>query len=573
MKRALIALAAGLAVIVLALAAALAVVVAAPDRLKPLVVALVARDGRQSITLDGPISLSLLPRPVLRAERVTLGTRAGRIEAGQFLAHLALRPLLSREIVVTRLDLDHAVFHPAPQEAISNALPETVSHAAPASVAAASAPAPAGKPRHWRISLLALRLTDARVATAAPLSIIRLDLPALPGPSATAITLDARYAGIPFSLSGMIARLPGDALSFGGLRVVAQQGDVALDGTLHLAPHPAFAGKVTIHRLDLDALRHALPRHALAPAAAAGEAPAPSAAPPPDWRDRPLAFLPLLDAADLDLAVAAGTVIESGAAYHDIATHLALHDRHLVLDPLRLEVPGGAVSGVLRVDAAATPPAMTLHLLAPSLALGPLAGAFHWPDENTGALEIFADLSAAGATPRALMASLGGRVGIAAVNATLANSLLLRALGEIVRQARLPPIGLESGGHTDLRCLALGGEIAGGIVHLDPALAETSRLTLGAGGTLDLGAAAMAVRLVPSLRIGGNALVVPLRLDGPLAAPKLMPDPDQGDGALAAVPCESALARARGGRAGPAPAPAKPAKGLSLRDILRELAK
>lgn len=584
MKRGVIALAAGLAVIVLALALALAAAVAvmrvAPDRLKPLVVALVARDGHQSIVLDGPISLSLLPRPVLRAEAVALTAGAGRIEAGHLVAHLALRPLLARQIVVSRLDLDHAVFHPAPGatvpgmgSATAAATSATKGGAAPSDGAP---PPPTRKTRHWRISLLALRLTDTEVAVsglAAPLAIIRLDLPALPGPSATAVTIDARYAGIPFSVSGMIARLPGAALSLGGLRVVARQGDLALDGTLHLAPHPAFAGKLAIHRLDLDALRHAMPRPPAPTAPAASQPPVrgEGAAPPPDWRDRPLGILARLGAGDLDLAVSAETVIESGASYRDIAAHVVLHDRRLVVDPLRLTVPGGAVSGVLALDAAATPPALTLHVLAPALALGPLAGAFHWPADNSGALEVFADLSAAGATPRVLAASLGGRLGIATVNATLANRLLLRALGEVLRQARLPAIGLAAGGRTDLRCLALGAEIAAGIAHLDPALAETPRLTLGAAGTLDLGAATMAVRLVPSLRIGGNALVVPLRLDGPLAAPKLAPDPDQGDGALAATACASALARARGGRAGPAPAPAKPERGISLHDLLRGL--
>ncbi len=583
MKRGLIVLAAALAASVLLLAVAVVVVVAAPDRLKPLVIALVARDGHQSITLDGPISLSLLPRPVLRAETVALTAGPGRIEAGHLVAHLALRPLLARQIVVTRLDLDHAVFHPSPGKDI----PEI----APAKIIASENGMPGGadgtppparkpsthKPRDWRISLLALRLTDAHVAIAgpaAPLAIIRLDLPALPGPSATAVTIDARYAGVPFSVSGMIARLPGDALSLEGLRVVARQGDLGLDGTLHLGPHPAFAGKLVIHRLDLDALRHALPRRApqpLPPAAgAAGATPAPAA---PGWRERPLAFLAFLGAADLDLSVTVETLIESGATYRDIAAQVVLHDRRLVLDPLHLMVPGGEVSGTLSLDAAASPPSATLHVLAPALALGPLAGAFHWPADDTGALEVFADLSAAGATPQALAATLTGRLGLAAVNATLANRLLLQALEQVLRQARLPAIGLDIGGRTDLRCLALGAEIAAGVAHLDPALAQTSRLDLGAAGTLDLGAATMAVRLVPSLRIGGNALVVPLRLDGPLAAPKLAPDPDQEDGALAGAACEPALARARGGRAGPAPAPAKPAKGLSLHDILRGLVK
>ncbi len=587
MKRLLLAASA----LIFALIAAIAILVAAaPDRLKPLVVALVARDGRQTIALDGPIALSLLPRPVLRAENVTVSSRLGRIEAGRLVAHIAFRPLLSRRIVVERLDLDHAVWRPVAGDGVAGsgaagdglaalgaAIPapgEEAQAEKPAAEGAARAAPSSRPPRHWRIGVLALRLTDAAIATpeAAPLSIIRLDLPAPPGPNASAFDLDARYAGLPFSISGMIARLPGDAVALTGVRVVAPEGDLALDGTLHLARRPSFAGKLTLHRLDLDALRHALPRRAPPPPPASAPAGGEASSPPPGWPRRALPF-DLLRAVDLDLALAVGTLVESGAVYRDIALHVGLDDGRLVADPIHLVVPGGAVSGALRLDAAATPPQMMIHLLAPALALGPLAGAFHWPAENSGALEIFADLSAAGTTPQEIAATLDGRVGVAAVNAALENRLLLMALGKVLRRANLPAMGFDPRGRTDLRCLALRADITAGVAHLDPALAQMSRLDLGAAGTLDLGAGTMAVRLSPSLRIGANALVVPLRATGPLDGPALSPDPDQGDGALAQAACEPALLRARNGREGPAPLPAKPEKGLSLKDILRGLVK
>ncbi len=588
--RRVVALSAGALALLLVVVAGMAVT--APRWGKPLIEGLVARDGRQTIALNGPISFSLLPRPRLRAEDVVVSAGAGRIEAGRLMAELALAPLLSRRIVVARLDIDHAVLYPAPGD-----VDRVVSAAAPPAPPPASlspgpplappslAPHPGPKPRHWRISLVALRLTDARLAGAggAALSVVRVDLPALPGPVATPFDIDARYGGIPFSISGMIARVAGDGVSLSGVKLVAPEGDLALEGVLHLAApghdRPSFAGKLTLHRLDLDLLRHALgPSTAKSapPGSASGGAQGAQAAAgapaAPGWRGRAWPFA-LLRAADLNLALAAGRVVESGATYHDLATHVSLADGHLVLDPLRLEVPGGAVSGALGIDAAADPPSLTLHLVAPSLALAPLAAAFHWPADNAGALEVFADLAAKGATAGALASDMSGRIGIAAVNAALDNRLLLMALGGALRRAELPTIGLDLQGRSEVRCLAVRAEITHGVMQVAPALAQSPRLDLGAAGTLDLGGATMDLRLVPSLRIGGNALVVPLRLTGALAAPGLAPDPVQADGALAAEPCEAALALARNGQAGPAPAPRKPEKGISLKDILRGLGK
>ncbi len=559
-------------------AAALVAVRVVPERLKPLIVTLVERGGRQRIALEGPLRLVVSTRPRLIAEDVTLSNRDGRLTARHLTAEIALAPLFSRrEIVVERLTLDRATLHPA-----ATATPAAAPPLAAAQQAAPAAPATPRPVRPWRIRLKALRLTNSQIIGVDPrhsLALIELDLPAWPGPRASDVTLDAIYAGIPFSVTGMIARLPGPAMALSAVRIVAAQGDVALDGTLSLGPHPGFSGKVSSQRLDLDAIRHALPRRPHAATLPEGVAPATGAAPPQqdwrdqkDWRDQNLPFA-ALGAAEGDVTFVLREVIESGAVYRDIALHAVLREGKLAIDPARLVLPGGPATLSLTLDAISAPPLVHFRATAPALALGPLAAAFHWPADNAGTLEAFADLAARGETMRALLATLSGKFGIAAVNAELDNRLLLLPLAKMLRRAHIPPLALAGEGKTALRCFALRADLSDGHASLRAGLLQTSRLDLGAAGTLDLAAGTLALQLAPSVRIGGNALVVPIRLDGAIDDPQPVPDEQQQDGALAAQPCRPALALARDGRAGPEPGPRKPDKGLSLHDLLRGLVK
>lgn len=563
-----------IAVPLLGAAAALALARVAPERLKPMIVTLVERDGRQHIALDGPLRLVVSMRPRVVAEDITLSSRAGRLTARRITAELALTPLLfRREIVVQRLILDRAALYPA-AEALALPAPESAAPAPPPAAPRALS-RPLSRPlRRWRIRVQAIRLTNSRLVNEAPsrsLTLTEFDLPSWPGPRASNVTLDAIYAGVPFSVTGMIARLPGPTFALSSVRVVAAEGDVALDGTLSLAPRPGFSGRITSQRLDLDALRHALPRRVR-------EAPpaiSPEAAPPPArtaWLDMPLPFA-LLDAATGDITLSAGEVIESGAIYRDIALHAVLREGKLVIAPARLVLPGGPATLRVAVDTTARPPRVEFQATARALALGPLAAAFHWPADNSGALEAFADLRAQGESPRALAASLAGKLGLAAVNADLDNRLLMLPLAQMLRRAHIPALALMGGGKSAVRCFALRGDLTNGQAGIRAAVLQTPRLDLGAAGTLDLAAGTLKLRLAPSVRIGGNALVVPLLLEGPINDPQPVADDAQQDGALAAQPCEPALALARDGQTGPEPGPRKADKGLSLHDLLRGLMK
>jgi uncharacterized protein involved in outer membrane biogenesis len=366
-----------------------------------------------------------------------------------------------------------------------------------------------------------------------------------------------------------------------GLALVTQDGDVSGDATLHSAPRASVQATLASRRLDLDALLADLgppPAGGAAPAATPPEAPGPPPAPPRTrlFPDTPLP-LGALKNQDADVRWTVAELHAGSAAYRDLALHLVLAGGKLVLDPFAAQTPGGKMNGMLSLDANPAAPPLAFALHAPALALKPLLAALHLPAEVTGTMEVDADLHGAGNTPHAIAASLDGRLGVAMVNADVDNRLLGPLLTQVLQAVRQ---GVTLGsGTTRVRCLATRLDVAKGVATANPLVLDTDPVLLQGGGTINLGEERLALRLRPMLRAGGG-IVVPVRVDGTLLAPRATVDSAGAAGAaLGALAgrggvlgalgagqaerggdaCSPALAAVRAGRPGAAPAPAAPA--------------
>lgn len=563
-----------------------------PQRLVPPLTAWLAR-RHIAAHFEGPLSLTFAPSPKLGANGVTLEWEGIRLKARTLSARIALRPLLRGRMVLVRLDLDGVDFGPADLLPTLSTLDERTEggeggpgRAASSVPSAASIPPsppapPAGRTSSLRLILREVSLHEGRlVLGGAPFEIERLDI----GPprrhdwrAPRQVELDARYQNIAFSLSA-IATPGGRRLELRSGRLSAPEGSIAFDLTAEPAPLPRLAGSIAIHRLDLDALRHALPRRPrpapLPPSQAASppaapSAPAPSAAPPP------LPFAALNRAA-ADLELSADEIIESGASYHDLSAHLRLGGGTLTLDALHGIVPGGEVSGT--ASARASPPAIALTLNAPGLALAPLIAAFHWPEAGTsGEAAVKLTLAAEGDTPEAWRNTLHGAAGVAVVDAAVGNAVLLRGLESLLPPGSLPLFALKAKGTSAVRCLALRLDAEAGVLHFTAARLETSRLLAAAGGTVALGPRRLDLTLVPALAVAREWVIVPFRIGGTLDKPLWQPDPEAADAdLLRKEDCAEALAAARFGAAGPLPTtppPETPRHKANLRGLLDSLIK
>jgi AsmA protein len=324
---------------------------------------------------------------------------------------------------------------------------------------------------------------------------------------------------------------------------------------------------------------------------AAAAAPATPPAPAPNWviSDRVLPFgvLPRLDA---DVTLTALDTKAGEATIKSVATHAVLHAGRLILDPVRIDGPGGHAEGNAMADATGAA-AITLH--APALSIQPLLDALDQPDGVQGVMDVRVDLHGAGTTLHALVASLDGNAGLALANGEIDNRLLVWLLSRIAPEAGLLDFAGKAQ-HSDLRCVALRADVAHGVADLRALLLDTAPLRLTGSGTVDLGQETLSLRLQPLARIGGSGFSVPVAIGGSFRAPRARIDSAGAGRSLGGIVigalgadrliagagetdgCDDQLKLARFGDPGPVPpalpaqAEGKPAK-QDLNNLLKQL--
>jgi len=376
--------------------------------------------------------------------------------------------------------------------------------------------------------------------------------------------------------------------------------------TLGLADRPNLSGRIDVSRLDLDALSAAPTPSAARPGQAA---PAPV---PTDGRVIPDIVLPvaLMNALDAELALAFRGVTSSSLPLVAVQTNLRLRNGALTLAPFALTLPAGRLSGQFTVNAAANPAQFALRLRSEGagLDLAALSGALDGLGLR-GRGELAADLRGAGATTRALAASLDGDIGLALVNGRLEQGAAMDALGAVL--ALLAP-NAQRLGAVELRCVALAFGAAQGIAQSRALFMDSAIGPINGQAGINLRDESLNGRLNTNLRILGLGLRAPVNLGGTLAAPRIgvpsagaigqtaagvladtltgrvVTDPIGnllgGAGRNAEADCAEPLRLARLGADGPAPTPraapeagqeaprpAMPALPAPVQDVLRGL--
>ncbi len=363
----------------------------------------------------------------------------------------------------------------------------------------------------------------------------------------------AALLGWPQAAPGAVsldAHVTGTATAFAlhDIDLRAPQGDAAGDLSVLLGRLPTLRGTLHVKRLDLDAVLAALaaPPPPLPPRP---QAAAPAATPPPPpspWLipDRPLPFAALFRA-DTDVLLTADVLRFGGVDYRNLAGHVVLRGGRLAVAPFSAELPGNAaLQATLHADAAASPPTAALTLHAPAVALAPLLAALQAPATLAGAAALDADVRGEGATPHALAASLSGTAGLHLIDGDIGSQVFT----DLLRAARLP-LKLPPG-ETRLRCAAIGFTATGGVLDVDPLVADADRLRIEGAGSVDLGHETLALELQPLLR-AGPGLVIPVQLSGSWRTPKVAIG--RGSGTPASAACPAGVASPGAGKKHPKP--------------------
>lgn len=337
-----------------------------------------------------------------------------------------------------------------------------------------------------------------------------------------------------------------------GLALKAAGSD--LGGTLTVTPAPRMRVEAALRGelVDADALMAAL-GSSEAPARATAPPPAPSAQPAPQAaRQRLIPDDPLpLDAlreADASVRLALAEFRFGGAAYHDVAGTLALDRGNLRLDPLNATVPGGAVTLRLTMDASKPEPPVRMALSAPSMELRHLLAAYGGSYRIGGQVQLDVDVRGTGATPHRIASTLDGHLGLAGANLDIDNRLIDLVAGEVWR-AMVP--GAPRDGVSNVRCLALRLDATDGVAAAKALLFDSNLARVAGTGSVNLGPETLALRLMPTLKIAGGGIGIPVNVGGTFLRPAIRPDPAGAVGALGQLGAGAAAGAQTGAVAGP----------------------
>ncbi len=284
----------------------------------------------------------------------------------------------------------------------------------------------------------------------------------------------------------------------------------------------SVTGKLSAKRLDLTEFAAGEPETGDQAAAE----PSTSAETPEEkyvFTEEPLALEPLRNA-DASLEVDVAELVTQAIKMTDLAANLELQGGKLELDSRFKGPEGGLTTGRIDLDASADQAQLKTALRMRDLRLNIASGEVE--DVNDiPPIDITLDLATSGASPRALAAGSNGRLLLTMGPGKLESGLLGRVSGDVIAQltAALNPFG-EQDPTTRLECgLAVVG-IDNGLAALEPMIVQSEKVTVLAGGTVDLASEKLALQFNTQPRKGvgvsADMFVTPfVALTGTLASP------------------------------------------------------
>ena len=330
--------------------------------------------------------------------------------------------------------------------------------------------------------------------------------------------VDLRGAGA--SLRAIAADLKG-RIEVTGLTAKVGTSDIAGDATIVLGgPRPALSGSFTSGTLDLDDL---------ARLGVVGTAGAPAEAPPKTAEQRfvftedPLPF-GALDALDAKIELSVKRLrLRDGLPLSNLDLSLALENRRLAVKPFSVGIAGGKLAGDFSLDAGKTPPPVAVNLTASGIDYGGLLKTFEVTDGVTGRLDAEVHLRGAGASARAIAASLGGRIEVIAGQGSVDNDLVQAAGAGLTQMLS----GWSEGdGDLRLNCIVVRLPVEDGVATSEVILLDTAAATVGATGSIDLRDESLDLRVTPQAKQASlMSLAVPFLVKGTLTEPTVGPDP------------------------------------------------
>ncbi|MCH9695156.1 MAG: AsmA family protein [Gammaproteobacteria bacterium] len=228
--------------------------------------------------------------------------------------------------------------------------------------------------------------------------------------------------------------------------------------------------------------------------------------------------------------------------FDDIQLGLNARNGRLRLFPASASLFGGRYTGDVQVDVSGSTPALSVDEKITGVDLGKLATAMFEQQNVTGEIKGSFRLSGRGADTAALQRSLSGSMDFELTDGTFEGTDVWYEL----RRARAllkgePPPAAELPAKTDFSTVRATGVVSGGVMRNDDFYAELPFMRLTGRGSVDLAAASVDYGLTARILERPEFLpdatpeeleefteaVIPVKITGPLASPKLAPDVEE----------------------------------------------
>jgi hypothetical protein len=225
---------------------------------------------------------------------------------------------------------------------------------------------------------------------------------------------------------------------------------------------------------------------------------------------------------DADLVLEADRVSgTAGFELEGVRVSIRLEDGYLEIPEFAVDYEAGTVRTQAVIDASDSPPELVLKVEVNDVDLTPLLAQVRQTVEEAGVLDASIDVRSRGSHPVEIRSNLAGTVRLVARDGALAGRYSSEFVTNLVTLA-VPSI--LTGRTPRFGCIVSDFEIESGVASVRELLLESKKISVVGSGTVDIGADAFDIVLVPKVNDPGLvSLAAEVDVSGPLAAPVFSP--------------------------------------------------
>lgn len=238
--------------------------------------------------------------------------------------------------------------------------------------------------------------------------------------------------------------------------------------------------------------------------------------------DEPLPFA-LLDRARGEIELRVARLRYRELNFEALSATVALDEGGLRVRPFTARLNDAEIRGTLGIDTAAPAPAIEVELTAAGLDIGGILRDAGLGGGIEGRVDLAANLRGEGRSLRQQMARLDGAVAVDMGKGKLTGQYVDLLADDLLR--RLLPWA-ESVEDTEINCLVARSRTKNGVATIDSLLLDTTRITARGTGTIDFVSEQIDLLIKPDAKAASLvSLAVPIKVQGGLVNPSIIPDP------------------------------------------------